>query len=101
MTKLLALALLACCLASPGMAADNSPPGKLKSIACRGCHGAQGISSNPEFPHLAGQTKGYLIKTLHEFRSGERQDATMNRIAGKLSDTDINELSHYYSKLPR
>lgn len=100
MPKFLILALFASGLSLPAHAADSSN-GRLKSIACRGCHGVHGISKNPEFPHLAGQSQGYLKKSLQEFRSGERQDPSMNRIANSLSDADIRDLALYYAQLPR
>ncbi len=83
------------------LAADNIQTGKVLSSACAGCHGARGISSNPDYPNLAGQSRGYLEKTLHEFRSGQRKDPSMNRVANPLSDADIASLSAYYASLRR
>ena len=73
--------------------------GKAKSAACTACHGGAGISSNPLWPNLAGQQKGYLEKQLKGFRSGERQDPLMSPMATNLSDTDIQNLSAYYYSL--
>jgi len=97
------IAMLASGFGTPTQAAGNIPAGKTKSAACTACHGKQGISSNPDYPNIAGQSEHYLIKSLREFRSGQRKDpsTSMNRIASGLSDTDIADLSAYYASLRR
>lgn len=50
----------------------KSPPAKAKQ--CFSCHGVNGVSMNPEFPSLAGQSKNYLIKQLKAFKSGDRKN---------------------------
>jgi len=73
--------------------------GKKKSASCAGCHGAQGISSNPLWPNLAGQQAGYLVKQLIAFRDGSRTDPMMTPMAKPLSDTDIQNLAAWYNSL--
>ncbi len=99
----MAVAMLAAGAGAPVLAAGNVQAGKTKSAACIACHGKRGISSNPDFPNIAGQSEHYLIKSLREFRSGERKDpsTSMNRIAAALSDADIADLSAYYASLRR
>lgn len=70
--------------------------GKEKSATCAACHGADGNSTNPEWPKLAGQHPGYTTKQLHEFKSGARVNATMNGMAAGLSDQDIADLAAFY-----
>ena len=82
-----------------GAAAGDATAGKDKSAACTGCHGVNGISSNPMWPNLAGQQEGYLVKQLHAFRDGVRDDALMSPMAKTLSDADIDNLAAYYSNL--
>ena len=53
-------------------AAGDAAAGKAKSASCAGCHGADGNSVNPEWPSLAGQGAGYLVKQLHDFKGGKR-----------------------------
>ena len=99
----MAIAMLAGGFGTAAQAAGNIQAGKAKSAACAACHGKQGISSNPDYPNIAGQTAPYLAKSLREFRSGLRKDPStnMNRIAAGLSDTDIADLSAYYASLRR
>lgn len=92
------IAVLACLSGTPARAAGDPQAGKAAaSTACAGCHGARGISSNADYPNLAGQAPAYLQKSLREFRSGQRKNPSMNRIANKLSDADIANLSAYYA----
>ena len=91
------IAVLACLSGTSALAAGDPLAGKAASTACAGCHGARGISSNADYPNLAGQAPAYLEKSLREFRSGQRKDPSMNRIADKLSDADIANLSAYYA----
>lgn len=82
-----------------GVAAGDATAGKDKSAACTGCHGVNGISSNPMWPSLAGQQEGYLVKQLHAFRDGVREDPLMTPMSKTLSDADIDNLAAYYNNL--
>lgn len=64
---------------------------------CTACHTADGNSTNPIYPVLAGQHPEYLAKQLTEFRSGGRMNATMAPNAAKLSDADILNLAAHFS----
>jgi cytochrome c553 len=66
---------------------------------CAACHGEKGVSQNPLWPNLAGQKSDYLLKQLHDFKSGKRQDPIMSPMASTLSEQDMTELAQYFSKL--
>jgi cytochrome c553 len=68
------------------------------SAKCAGCHGADGLGIG-NFPALAGQAAEYLIKQLHEYKSGARQNVMMNALAKSLSEQDIADLAAYYASL--
>lgn len=75
--------------------------GQEKSSVCAACHGARGISDNPEWPNLAGQHASYLTKQLRDYQSGTRRySAVMSPLAAALSTQDIEDLAEYYAKLP-
>lgn len=76
----------------PGLA--KAPP---QVATCVACHGARGVSSNPQWPNLAGQKASYLLKQLQAFKSGTRENSVMRGIASTLSDADMKALAHYYS----
>ena len=105
--RTIVLTLLSALFATPALAAEASgkgvygagdpKAGKEKSASCAACHGADGNSTNPEWPKLAGQGARYLAKQLRDYRSGERVNATMNGMAAGLSDEDIEDLAAYYA----
>lgn len=81
--------------------AETTKPEPAKAALCAACHGVQGISADPQWPNLAGQHASYLIKQLHDFKTGTtRNAATMTAILASLNDQDIAELSIFYSKMP-
>ena len=84
---------------SGSVIAGDVDAGKAKAVSCAGCHGANGISSNPLWPNLAGQKDGYLAKQMKAFRDGTRNDPMMSPMAKPLSDADIDNIAAYYSSL--
>ena len=72
-----------------------------KKQMCEGCHGKEGYrTAYPTVyraPKLGGQTQSYLVKALQDYRSGVRQQASMNGVAATLSDQDIADLAAYYA----
>lgn len=83
---------------SGALAAEEMPA---QAQACVACHGKEGVSSNPEWPNLAGQNAGYLAAQLTAFREGTRDNPAMMPFVANLSDEDIVVLSEYYSGLDR
>ena len=99
--KTLATAIISSILlaASGSALAGDAAAGKAKAASCAGCHGANGISSNPMWPNLAGQQAGYLVKQMKAFRDGARTDPMMSPMAKPLSDADIENIAAYFSSL--
>ena len=79
----------------PARAAGDAEAGKSKAATCAGCHGTDGNSVNPEWPNLAGQNAGYLVKQLKEFKAGDRENATMAPMAAGLSEQDMEDIAAY------
>lgn len=76
--------------------------GKAKSAVCAACHGADGNSSNPIWPSLAGQHASYLYKQLMDFKEGRRVNASMTGMVALLNEDDMKNLSAYYeSQTPK
>lgn len=100
MKKLMLIASLASFAAiGTVQAAGDAEAGKAKSVTCAACHGVDGNSVAPNFPKLAGQHANYLAKQLAEYKSGDRQNATMNGLAAALSEQDMADLAAYYASL--
>jgi len=70
--------------------------GQKRAAVCAACHGIDGQSRNPAYPHLTGQQREYLEKQLRDFRDGRRVDPTMTAMAKPLSDADIRNIAAYY-----
>ena len=81
---------------NPIYAADIEA-GKARASTCVSCHGPEGISLNPKYPNLAGQSAEYLAKQLNAFRTGERKDAIMTPMAGSMSDADVENVAEYFA----
>lgn len=97
MRKLIFAAALLC-MAS--LAAADVAAGRARAqAACAVCHGPQGLSLQPNVPHLAGQPEIYLVEQLRNYRSGKRQHEVMAVIARPLSDRDIDNLAQWYASL--
>ncbi len=84
---------------SGALAGDaNAATSKAESL-CAGCHGPDGISTNPLLPNLAGQKDQYLIKVMQDYRDNIRPDPNMTAFMQGLSDEEIEDLAAYYAEL--
>jgi cytochrome c553 len=70
--------------------------GATKAAVCTACHGANGNSTNPLWPRLAGQSAVYIAEQLRMFKSGARANPVMMPMASGLSDQDIADLAVYF-----
>lgn len=70
--------------------------------ACIGCHGVdlKGTLDNG-YPRLAGLPAKYIVKQLHDFRSGERANAIMQPIAAALTEDEIAAVAQELSRRAR
>lgn len=90
---LLGLALLPCVTIAGG----DVDAGKAKAQVCVTCHGAEGSSTQPQYPHLAGQHRDYMIQALKDYKSGARNNAIMKGFVANLSAQDMQDLAAYFS----
>ena len=96
--KARALLLAAAALAAPAGAADLAA-GRDKARSCAACHGANGISTTPDAPNLAGQPALYVATQLRAYRSGKRTHEVMSLMAKPLSDADIENLAGWFAAI--
>ncbi|GEM75105.1 c-type cytochrome [Vibrio sagamiensis] len=105
MISLKATFLVAFCLSSLLHAKDVDEQfeiGKQKAKVCMTCHGVDGIATQNVYPNLRGQNKSYLISSLKDYKTRERTSGLavlMQQQADVLSNQDIEDISHFYSKL--
>jgi cytochrome c553 len=93
-----AVALMA--VAGTGTAlAGDAAAGKAKYAVCAGCHGPTGAGNEAlKYPKIAGLETAYIVKSLKEFKSGERKTpmaATMTAMTAGLSEADMENLAAY------
>jgi len=87
--------------ASPSQtpAIGDKAAGHAAAAACSGCHGEDGVSTNPTTPSLAGQDAEYLAAAVRGYKDGSRSDETMNGLAATLDGSAIKNLPAYYASL--
>jgi cytochrome c553 len=114
MIRAVAFALM-CSVSALSLAAEPTAPAAATTPAaadaaaiatnvCAACHGADGNSSIPSNPNLAGQHASYILKQLNNFmpspdgKPALRQNGIMNGMAAPLSEPERKALALYFSK---
>lgn len=94
--------LIACGFGASAFAAESVSLEKIqeKAKTCAACHGADGNSTSPIYPRLAGQYHDYLARALHEYKSGERKNPIMTGFVSTLTEGEIQGLADYYGAMP-
>jgi cytochrome c553 len=69
---------------------------QLATTVCAACHGADGVSTAPANPHLAGQLGDYIAAQLAAFKSGSRPNPVMQGMAAGLTPEDMSAVGAYY-----
>jgi cytochrome c553 len=86
-------------LISTSIQAADLKAGGEKAVQCSGCHGDKGLSSNGQFPRLAGQQANYLHAQLKAFKEGSRVNSIMQGIVAGLNDADMDNLAAFFSSV--
>ncbi|MBK5969468.1 cytochrome C [Thiorhodovibrio winogradskyi] len=92
-------ALLFAGLACGAQAGDVRSTAML-SHTCAGCHGTDGASAGEAMPTIAGMDKGYLVKTLVDYRDDLRPSTIMGRIMRGYSDQEIAAIASFFAARP-
>ena len=79
---------------------DLARAAEISGGRCALCHGAEGDSSSPLYPRLAGQHHQYIAKQLGDFKSGRRKSDTMNGMAQDLTPEEMLALGVYFEQKP-
>jgi cytochrome c553 len=93
-------------LTSPKGKQDDNPDLSRKGAqaaadrGCASCHGGD-YSGSKAIPRVAGQRQDYLLKALHDYKSGVRSGGmpVMESVALSLSEEEIEALAHYLAHL--
>ena len=82
-------------LAEAGQKIYRAGIAALQVPACAGCHGGAGAGIPAAYPRLAGQWPEYTLEELKSFAAGERKNAQMQTIAGRMRDKDMQAVAEY------
>jgi cytochrome c553 len=81
-------------LGAPVKAAQDTPdPTRSREFAarvnvCSVCHGNNGVPKSPNIPIIWGQQENYLLKQMHDFRSGDRSFEIMEWMTKTLEENE-------------
>ena len=78
-------------------AGGDPSAGKKAAADCAGCHGEQGVSTNPANPSLAGQDAAYLVAALQAYKKGSRTEGTMKNAVASLDEPTMKNLAAFYA----
>jgi cytochrome c553 len=78
---------------------DPAKAQQLVTTVCAACHGADGNSTSPAYPKLAGQHAEYITKQLMNFKSGDRKNPIMLGIvtSNNLTPDDMKNLGAFFA----
>ena len=93
-------AIVLVCASPLAEAGGDSKNGQTKAEVCAACHGADGNSTSPEFPKLAGQHADYIVRALTDYQTGKRANAIMQGFVANLSPQDMRDLAAYFTSQP-
>jgi len=86
---------LAAALAAPAQAQGNI---ESKVQTCNACHGQNGVPLDPKtMPVIWGQQVYYMVKSLHDYKTGARDNPIMSAIAKGLQIEDLRPMAVYFA----
>ena len=96
--RLTFLSLLLAVFVCPAAAQDDF---NLESeiAMCAGCHGAEGIPIEPDYPIIWGQEYFYLYTQLRDYNAGRREHEIMTPIAANYSRDQAKRIAEYFAGL--
>ncbi len=64
---------------------------------CEACHGANGVSSNPNVPTIAGLSVNYMLDSFAAYQQQDRQSAVKQAMLSKLTQPQLDQLATHYA----
>ena len=80
------------------LAEEDAATGGADPSVCAACHGADGNSSVPQWPKIAGQHRQYLVRHQLLIQSGERPVPEMMPIVAGMTEEDFETLADYFAE---
>ena len=86
-------------LAALGPTAGVADDIEAKLQVCSSCHGQNGQPIDATIPIIWGQTEYFLVKQLHDYKSGDRENLVMASLAKRFTQAELRPAAAYLSKL--
>jgi len=86
--------------ADPALSQAAIKQGAKLSTFCANCHGANGNSTHPDTPNLAGQHPQYLLGQTLKFADGRRRYAFMEGLIKAMRPDEIIAVALYFAGQP-
>lgn len=80
----------------PVHAGDADKAANIATSVCARCHGADGNSTDPKIPKLAGRHPDYMVREMKAFGANARKCEDVIRIAGELGAGELKALGEYF-----
>lgn len=80
--------------------AGDPERGQALSAPCAACHGMDGVSMIPGYPHLAAQNQRYSVTQMELIRDQVRVVPEMAGMLDGMSEQDLRDIAAYYETLP-
>lgn len=91
-------------LSATAQAEPDLVKGQADAAMCAACHQADGSGMNipnaDSWPRLAGLDAGYMVQQLQDFKSGKRQNISMQPFAQMLNEEQMVNVSAWFASLP-
>jgi len=84
-------------LAAPAAPANAAEAIDAKLQVCSSCHGENGQPIDVTIPIIWGQTEYFLVKQLHDYKSGDRENLVMASFAKRRSQADLRPAARYFA----
>jgi cytochrome c553 len=77
----------------------DAKAGQTKASACAACHGADGNSSDPQYPRIAGQSERYAAHQMALIASGQRGGPAVAMVpfVKDLTPQDMRDIGAYFA----
>src|SRR5215471_17786925 len=85
-------------VASPGNPGEAEVILGAKLLVCNTCHGDNGVPRSAGTPIIWGLQENYLLKQMHDFQSGGRDNEVMVWMATALTQEELGSAAAYFAK---
>ena len=86
--------LVSAALAAPATAAEGI---ESKLQVCNSCHGDNGVPIDATIPIIWGQTEYFIVKQLHDYRTGDRDNTIMASFAKRFDQAELRPVARYFA----